>query len=365
MKLLIISVSAGSGHVQVAKSIEEQATADGIDAKHIDMMDYVSPAMKKAIVDMYDKIASDYPAVWKYMYQFSDSTVRIKALERAFQLARKITDQHFFAFVREYQPTHLICTHPFPAQALESEGILEEIGSDLSLVVTDYGLHAFWLVSGAKRFFVGSELVKKQLLDASVAAKQVIVSGIPVRRAFFSPVDRSALRRKYQVAGRKVVLILSGGQGSSKTDLVAKAFVDVYKGERLLVLAVAGANEDLLASLEVVAANKSNPDVEILPFGWVDAVHELMQIADVVVSKPGGSTVSECVVLKKPIVVFSPIPGQEESNVAFLTQKLLGTVAESAEDCVRQVQRTLMNHPRRRPPMKRSPAQVILQKIAT
>lgn len=346
MKLLIISVSAGSGHVQVANALQQEAEAQYIDSQHIDMMEYVSKPMKLAIVDAYDKVASDYPRIWKQMYVISDDPKRMKWLDKLMALARKLSDQAFFDFVRTYKPTHIICTHPFPAQALEAEGIIDELSVDLSVVVTDYGMHAFWLVEGVRQYMVATDAVKKQLAESGVGPRNVQVTGIPIRKEFFELPAQEDLQKKYKTIDKKVALLLSGGQGLAHSEEVAQQFVEHWQGEPLVVIAVAGSNTELKAKLENIAVTNENEALQVKVFGWTDVMHELMQLADVVVSKPGGSTVSECVALKKPMVVFDPIPGQEEYNVDFLKERKLGTIASSTYECVELVQDQLVGKPK-------------------
>ena len=43
-----------------------------------------------------------------------------------------------------------------------------------------------------------------------------------------------------------------------------------------------------------------------------------MNIADIIITKPGGLTITESLVSKLPIIIINPIPGQEEENAEFL-----------------------------------------------
>ena len=45
-----------------------------------------------------------------------------------------------------------------------------------------------------------------------------------------------------------------------------------------------------------------------------------MTAADLVVTKPGGLSVSECLAKRKPMLLVSPIPGQEERNADYLLE---------------------------------------------
>jgi processive 1,2-diacylglycerol beta-glucosyltransferase len=45
-----------------------------------------------------------------------------------------------------------------------------------------------------------------------------------------------------------------------------------------------------------------------------------MSSADLVITKPGGLSTSECLAKGKPMLLVSPIPGQEERNADYLLE---------------------------------------------
>ena len=51
---------------------------------------------------------------------------------------------------------------------------------------------------------------------------------------------------------------------------------------------------------------------------FTDEVEKYMHAADLLVTKPGGLTVSEALACNLPMAVFDAIPGQEEDNANFL-----------------------------------------------
>ena len=51
-----------------------------------------------------------------------------------------------------------------------------------------------------------------------------------------------------------------------------------------------------------------------------------MRLADVVVTKPGGLSLAECLHFGKPIVAINPLPGQEEDNCRYITKHNYGLV---------------------------------------
>jgi processive 1,2-diacylglycerol beta-glucosyltransferase len=105
--------------------------------------------------------------------------------------------------------------------------------------------------------------------------------------------------------------------------------------ERLLALpgdfqivALAGKNERLLASYRSLAAASGG---RLFPLGFTTTIERVMACADLAVTKPGGLTVSECLAVGLPMVLISPIPGQEERNADYLLEQ---GVAVKAQDAV-------------------------------
>ena len=62
--------------------------------------------------------------------------------------------------------------------------------------------------------------------------------------------------------------------------------------------------------LEVVGENSENFKV----FGYTSRMADLMKISDLFIGKPGGLTTAEALACGLPMVIISPIPGQEERN---------------------------------------------------
>ena len=64
------------------------------------------------------------------------------------------------------------------------------------------------------------------------------------------------------------------------------------------------------------------------------ALPDLLHAADVVASKAGGLTVSECMAAGKPIVFYGEAPGQEEGNRIYAMQAGAGLHASDADQFV-------------------------------
>lgn len=86
-------------------------------------------------------------------------------------------------------------------------------------------------------------------------------------------------------------------------------------------------------------AHKVRYPVRVVRF--VNNVHDYMHAADVLVTKPGGLTSAEALVAQVPMVLFKPLPGQEERNTRYLVQKRAALRAKNTADLARTVEALL------------------------
>ncbi len=83
------------------------------------------------------------------------------------------------------------------------------------------------------------------------------------------------------------------------------------------LVTIAGRNEDVKQELESIVP-PSRHRAKVL--GFTDQIDELMAVADVVVSKPGGLTTSETLARGAVMAIVNPIPGQESRNSDYLLE---------------------------------------------
>jgi processive 1,2-diacylglycerol beta-glucosyltransferase len=163
---------------------------------------------------------------------------------------------------------------------------------------------------------VASEEVAFRLADRGVPREKITVTGIPVMPQFSVALDRDACARELGVTSNKfTVLMMAGGAGVGMLDDLAARLLRLPDDFQLVALA--GRNEDLLRRLQKLA--KAHPG-RLFPQGFTTTVERMMTASDLVVTKPGGLSVSECLAKSRPMVLVSPIPGQEERNADYLLE---------------------------------------------
>ena len=208
-------------------------------------------------------------------------------------------------------------------------------------ILTDYDIHSMWIQDGVDGYFVASPEMEHALREKGVGDAAIEVTGIPILPEFAQKYpSRGEMRRRLGLnPDLRTVLVAAGGFGMMSADTVVKLLAErLPEGQ---FMAVAGKNEDLRKRLAKLAKGCEG---RLKPFGFVDNMHELMAASDVVVSKSGGLTTSECLAMGLPLVVFNPIAGQEERNAIYLLECGAGLWARTAAQLVFKVV-TLFNDP--------------------
>ncbi|MCA9398135.1 MAG: hypothetical protein KC618_00180, partial [Candidatus Omnitrophica bacterium] len=162
-------------------------------------------------------------------------------------------------------------------------------------------------------FAVGSDWTKRKIENIGIDSFRVFATGIPTNEKFSRNYDISNLKERFELKEDVfTVLIATGSFGIGPIEAIIKAL----KGFQIIV--VCGHNKKLYAKL---SAHKTDL---VKVFGLVDNMHELMAVSDIMVTKPGGLSISEALVSQLPMVFFNAIPGQESNNVKVLKKHGVG-----------------------------------------
>jgi len=118
---------------------------------------------------------------------------------------------------------------------------------------------------------------------------------------------------------------------------------------------ICGKDHKLYSSLDSLVQEARNP---VVRFEFVNNVDELMSIADIIITKAGGLTVSESLTKQLPLIVFKPIPGQEEDNAEYIEEIGAGRIARTDHDLIR-ILGELITNPQKITKMRNAAAQAL------
>ncbi len=317
-KIAVLSVSAGAGHVRAAEALVATAklTHPGVEVVHIDVMELVPKLFRKIYAEKYVDVVNRHPALWGYLYHTADQQRSDSTLTRIRQGIEKINTRGLVKRLVELAPDAVICTHFLPAQILSRMIAKKRWDKPVWVVVTDFDVHALWVHPHMTGYCAAAEEIAWRMRERGLADTRIEVTGIPIMPVFAEARSRAVCAKEAGlVPDRTTLLVMSGGLGVGAIDQLCERTLAIPGNHQ--VVALAGRNATLLERLNVIAA--AHPG-RLFPQGFTRTIERLMTCADLALTKPGGLTSSECLALGLPMLVVSPIPGQEERNADYLLE---------------------------------------------
>jgi len=312
-RVLVLSASAGAGHLRAAEAIEKAIRLRGVasEVQHLDVLKYTNKVFRHLYSKAYIDLVNNAPEVLGWLYDHLDDPGKNDPIRLAFD---RLNANPFIRYLHRYQPDVAVCTHFLPSGIISSLKGERKVKVLNTVVVTDFDVHAMWLCRHVEQYFVALEETKVHLRALGVPESLVTISGIPIDPVFAEPKDKRAMRRKHDLdPDRFTILVSAGGFGVGPVGHLMEALARLSHPAR--VVAVCGRNEALLAELaESVKKLAKRSAVSFTLLGFTTEMDELMTAADLFVGKPGGLTTSEVLAKGLPMVVINPIPGQEERN---------------------------------------------------
>jgi processive 1,2-diacylglycerol beta-glucosyltransferase len=341
VKLAVFSVSAGAGHVRAAQALcaEAQLSHPDWQVTHIDVMDLVPRGFRTLYAESYIKLVEHAPLLWSYLYARSDKRTRASTSDRLRRGVEKLNTRQFDGRLEELSPDAIICTHFLPAELLSRRIRKRRPTPPVWVQVTDFDVHGLWLHDHLHGYFAANDEVAQRLHSKGVALDRLAVTGIPIMPAFSNAPARSVAAVELGIDPVKpTVLMMSGGAGVGGIDVLASQLAAIPAD--MQILALAGRNDKLLSRLRSIA--KEYPR-RLWPMGFTSSIERIMAAADLAITKPGGLTSSECLAMNLPMIVVSPIPGQEERNADFLLESGAALKAVDSASLIYKVRRLLDN----------------------
>jgi processive 1,2-diacylglycerol beta-glucosyltransferase len=321
-RLLILSASAGHGHIRCGQAVERACAELGFGwtVGHIDILDYTNPLFKTVYSKMYIDMMTSMPEVLGWLYDQLDKPWKSKSRKLAFD---KLHVGPFVRLLERWRPDVVFSTHSLPAEIISwlRARKRKPMAIRQGVVITDFDVHALWLCEHYEHYFVALPETRVHLEELGMPPEKITVSGIPIDPVFTRLPDRQEMRRKHGLDPERVTILISaGGYGVGRVEAVLALLLRLRHPAQ--VIAVCGKNEALRTRLEALAADTDrHPRVNLKVVGYTSAMHEYMAASDLIVGKPGGMTMSEALASGLVWVIVNPIPGQEERNSDHLLEE--------------------------------------------
>ncbi|MCX6737028.1 MAG: glycosyltransferase [Candidatus Parcubacteria bacterium] len=336
-RILIVSVKAGAGHVKAADALEEAFKNNkNCVVKNVELLEYAKTFVKYFYGEMSVDVAKNSPQIYGYFYENYEL---LKEFIKPKFLIDSLYLKSFLEMVENFKPDIIVCTHFIPADILVYYRKQANKNYKIVLIITDYEHHPAWLIKDMDLCCVAHEEMKKNLIYKGILENQILISGIPIGLQFNKPLDREALKRKYGLNNDKLTLLISAGSfGISPVSEIIKKLSDIKKPFQMIV--ICGHNQKQFLKLNKLKQKESRLKKV---FGFVNNMEELMAVSDLLITKPGGITVSESLAMALPMLLIKPIPGQEEANADYLLEHGVAQKAYNLDALIYKTENLIKN----------------------
>jgi processive 1,2-diacylglycerol beta-glucosyltransferase len=325
MKVMIFTeMKVGEGHYQAAMAIEavlRQKYGQKVDVKIYSGLRCIHPLIEWLTVGLYFFMIKYCPVIWKGLYT---RTRKSNGLQTYF------FSQRLLSLIKKEKPSIILCTHAtcIPALSqLKEKGMYE---FKLGAIFTDFDFHPFFVSQHVDYYFVADKVIKEKLNTYyKVGLDRIHVYGIPLLPEFEE--DQTMKNNVIRFRNKKLfhILVLGGATGYGPIEKIIKFLKPYHSVCKLTV--ITGKNNKLYDKL----TKNHSESVQVL--GYVHNMRDWLSHVDLVISKPGGLTVSESIACGTPFIMIRPIPGHEEANRLFLEKQGLGIYVEEISDLPDQV----------------------------
>ncbi len=266
------------------------------------------------------------PEIWEFMYdnpEFKERTRKIR------ELLNRGNSKKLQSLLDEFAPDTVVCTQGFACGVMASWKRSNKRDTPrLVGVLTDFVAHRYWADSQVDLYIVPTDEIRHSLVGQGVAAERIQVTGIPISSRFQGSSDREAVLAGIGLKpGLPKILLMGGSLGLGPMKSVIRKLDKLPQPFEIIV--VTGKNNELQRSLSK-RGRKLRHETRIL--GFVDNIHELMDVVEFIITKPGGITTAEALVKQLPMIIVSPIPGQEAKNTQYLLGSNVAVEAQDASD---------------------------------
>jgi len=333
LKVALIYGAAPSGHYAAARAVAEFLPPSIIEPVFVNLSE-VYPDFGPFVARTYLQLLGKTPALWEYVYDNDFVALAATAFREAILpfSSQKLADLLIKKNIRA-----AVSTQAFSSLLITKNKRLAKL--PLFSVLTDFCAHAYWPPRGVRAYFAPERGAATRLREKGAPAERIFQTGIPVRKEFTGPQpDKAAARKALGLAPHLFTVLITGGSRGLGDLLQAALALKPLLG-RLQVVVLCGNNRRLCRQAEKAAGSRRS--MRFVEFTENPA--EYYRAADLVVGKPGGVTVAETMALAKPFIIYSPLPGQEERNTAFLYRHRLAETAGSPEELEPLVRRYLHN----------------------
>lgn len=328
MKVLILSSNNGGGHNAVAQALKECFEAHGAECDVRDCLSFLSENLSEVVSRSHDFMYRHTPKLFDRGYRRGEEyTDMFKEKHRVRQMI-DLGRQSLGPCIRDEGFDAVICTHVFAAMMLTAAKTEYALSVRTAIVETDYANTPGCADNEMGLHFVPDKSLIPGRVATGVEESRIIASGIPVRSEICTRMEKNEAKRHFGIdPAHRHLVVMGGSMGCGPIeDLVDMLYI--LLDEDVEISVVCGSNEALFEQMSKKLSHLENVHIH----GYAREISRLMDSADLLLTKPGGITVTEAAVKELPMVLINAVAGCEAHNLKFFLTKGGAVTGESEEE---------------------------------
>ena len=336
-RVLLLYISEHSGHHCASLAIENalHELDPVIKTFSINSFHYTNPILEKVINRVYMEVVMKKPEIWDYLY---DNPKVLKNTQKFREMIHRFNTGKLKVLLDDFKPDVIVCTQAFPCGMVADYKKSFNYDIPIVAVLTDYAPHSYWIYNNVDIYIVPSEGTGKTLVANGIDPSRIRPFGIPIDPRFrnIAGEDHVICKKLGLDKNKRNILIMGGTQGLGPIKEVVRLLdsspIDIQ------IIVAAGTNKKLYGAL---SGKHYRKNILVLPYA--NNIDELMQISDLILTKPGGITTAEALTKSLPMLIMDPLPGQEAMNTKFLLAEGVAVKAACYDDVPMIVEELLYN----------------------
>ncbi len=316
-RILLLYATYGSGHKAIANYIESYFNQKSdYEILKIDVLDYALPFLGKLSKKMNEFLMLRMPYIWSIVYNSTGFGI---GKDLGMKLSMTLFKNKILTeTIKNFNPDLAICTHFFGPELIKKYNDKKITNSRIITIITDYETHGYWIVNRREEdyYIVGSNSEANYMVKKGFNRKHIKVYGIPINPIINDDFDIEKYKKRFHFYNYNLTCLFFGGGGNGSLSSISYLKKLISRHLDLNIIFIAGKNDACKKKAERLIKSYKAKNIKVL--GYVTNVPELLQLADFVITKPGGVQTTECIYYKKPMILINSSGGQENANYHFI-----------------------------------------------
>jgi processive 1,2-diacylglycerol beta-glucosyltransferase/1,2-diacylglycerol 3-beta-galactosyltransferase len=331
-KYIFFYLKTGGGHLAPAKDVEEEIGAKSNRSLEILLVDSLSEAntvVRKIIEDGYKNAVNR--AIWTFEFLYALHKIKVISQFTA-SLVSYFIKPGVEKRILENKPEKIVVFHCFIVKPVYEIIRKHNLFIPVITVVTDpFTAHPIWFLQKGQNYIVFSDLLRKKCIKQGISIKNIQVFPFVLDRKFSRKLSDSKtliIRRDLGFKSfSRIILIMGGGDGMPHGKRILENIVAKNMDAEIAI--VCGNNRKLYDNVMILKNKFHLNDLKV--YGFIDFIHSLINISDVVITKCGASTSMEILLMGKVSVISNYIWEQEKGNMEFVCKGKMGILEKNTK----------------------------------